>query len=168
MLFQAVLPHRDRIGPNQDKPLGILCVILVFLSQPEPSETPYYYTNSNNMLTLVSTLRQLARQVGGSVKCNSDSTVAGAMRLIAGASGTAPNGSVRFLDEFSVAVGAFALGQVLNFGSLAYVADRHNELCPLNGATLVGTKSTAPPPPSGPLGADLEVLGPSLTLSDRH
>ena len=43
--------------------------------------------------------------------------------LITRASGAALDGGVRFLGEFFVMAGAFALGQVLNFGSLAYVAD---------------------------------------------
>jgi hypothetical protein len=86
---------------NQDKLLHLLCVILVFLSPPEPPETPYSDTDLNNMLAMVSTLRQLARQVGGSVKRDSGSTVAGATRLVARASGTAPDGGVHFPGEFS-------------------------------------------------------------------
>jgi hypothetical protein len=85
-------------------------VILVFLSPPEPLEISCSDTDSNNMPAAVPILRQLARQVGGSVKCNSISMVAGATRLIAEASGTAPDGSVRFLGEFSIIVGAFAAG----------------------------------------------------------
>jgi hypothetical protein len=49
------------------------------------------------MLVTVLTPRQLVRQVGGNVKCDSDSMVVGATRLVAGASGTA-------------LAGAFALG----------------------------------------------------------
>ena len=74
-------------------------MILVFLSPPEPLETPYSDTDSNNMLVIVLTPRQLERQVGGSVKCDSSSTVAGATRLVTGASGTAPDGGVRFPGE---------------------------------------------------------------------
>ena len=84
------------------------------------------------MLAVVSTPRQLVHQVGGSIKCDSGSMVAGATRLIAGASDTAPDGGVRFPGEFSVIVGAFALVQVPNFGSLAYVADYYGELRPLH------------------------------------
>jgi hypothetical protein len=62
------------------------------------------------MLVAVSTLRQLARPVGGSVKCDSGSTVTGATCLIVKASGAALDGGIRFPDEFSVMVGAFALG----------------------------------------------------------
>ena len=84
--------------------------------------------------------------------------VAKATHLVAEVSGTAPDGGVCFPDELSIVVGAFALGQVLNFGSLAYVAHCYGELHPLHGATSVGNKSTEPPPPQGYLGADLEVL----------
>ena len=62
------------------------------------------------MLAMVSTLRQLVRQVGGSVKCDSGSMVVGATRLIAGASGTAQDSGVRFPGEFSIMIDAFASG----------------------------------------------------------
>ena len=68
-------------------------------------------------------------QVGGSIKCDSSSTVAGATRLVAEASDAAPDGGVRFPGEFSVAAGAFAPGQVLNFGSLSNIAACYSELC---------------------------------------
>ena len=84
--------------------------------------------------------------------------VAGATRLVAGASGTTPDGSVRFPGEFSVLADAFAPGQVLNFGSLAYIVDCYDELRPLHGATPVGNEPPVPPPPLGLLGAHLEVL----------
>jgi hypothetical protein len=42
--------------------------------------------------------------------------VAGATRLIAGASDTVPDGDVRFPSELSVTADAFAPSQVLNFG----------------------------------------------------
>ena len=90
--------------------MHLLCVILVFLSPPEPSETPYSGTDSNKILGVVSTPRQLARQVGGSVKCDFNSMVARATRLIARASGTTPDGGVRFPDEFSITADAFAPG----------------------------------------------------------
>ena len=89
---------------------------------------------------MVPTTQQLARQVGGSVKCDSGSTVAGATRLVTGASGTALDGGVCFPGEFSIVAGAFAPGQVLNFGSLAYVTDCYSELRPLHGAAPVGNK----------------------------
>ena len=60
--------------------------------------------------------------------------MAGATHLVAGASGTAPDGGVRFPGEFSITAGTFALGQVLNFGSLAYVADCYSKLRPLKEA----------------------------------
>ena len=60
------------------------------------------------MLIAILTLRQLTRQVGGSVKCDSGSTVAGATRLIAEASGTAPDDGVWFPGKFLIIAGAFA------------------------------------------------------------
>ena len=84
--------------------------------------------------------------------------MAGATHLITGAIGTALDNGAHFPGEFSVTVGAFARGQVLNFGSLAYVADCYDELRPLHQATPMGNESTAKPPPPGLLGEDLEVL----------
>ena len=60
--------------------------------------------------------------------------MAGATRLIAGASGAAPDGGVHFPGEFSITASTFAPNQVLNFESLAYVADRYSELRPLKEA----------------------------------
>ena len=74
------------------------------------------------------------------------------------ASNTTLDGSVCFLGEFSITVGAFALGQVLNFGSLAYVADCYGELRPLHGVVPAGNESRVSPPLPGLLGVDLEVL----------
>ena len=79
---------------------------------------PYSDTDSNNYAYHGSNLRQLARQVGGSIKCDSGSIVAGAACLVIGASGPALDSGVRFAVVFSVAASAFALGLVLNFGSL--------------------------------------------------
>jgi hypothetical protein len=110
------------------------------------------------MLAAVLTLRQLARQVWGNVKCNFGSTVAGATRHVTGASGTSLDGGIRFPGELSITTGAFAPGQVLNFGSLAYIADNHSELRLLHRAASVGNEPPASPPPPGLLGADLEVL----------
>ena len=84
--------------------------------------------------------------------------VAGATRLVARASGTTPDGGVRFPGEFSVMAGAFALDYVLNFGSLAYVADCYDELRPLHKAAPVGNEPPASPPLLGLLGVDLKVL----------
>jgi hypothetical protein len=125
------------------------------------------------MLATVLTPLQLACQVGGSVKCDSGSTVAGATRLVTGASDTVPDDGVRFSSEFSVTVVAFALGQVLNFGRLVYATDCYGELRPLHGAAPVGNEPPASPPPPGLLGAYLEVLahqircglGPNPTVS---
>jgi hypothetical protein len=84
--------------------------------------------------------------------------VAGATHLIAGASGAAPDGGVHFLDKFSVVASTFTLGQVLNFGSLAYIADCYGELHLVHGAAPVGNEPLALSPPLGLLGANLEVL----------
>ena len=66
--------------------------------------------------------------------------VARATRLITGASGTAPDSDVCFPGDFSVTADAFALGQVLNFRSLAYVVDFYDALRPLHGAAPAGTE----------------------------
>jgi hypothetical protein len=52
---------------------------------------------------------------------------------------------------------AFALGQVLNFGSLAYITDCYCELHPLHRATPAGNEPLASPPLRGLLGVVLEV-----------
>jgi hypothetical protein len=69
------------------------------------------------------------------------------IHLVVEASGTALDGSVYFPCEFSIVASAFALGQVLNFGSLAYSADCYSELHPLHGVVPVGNR----PPVSSPL-----------------
>jgi hypothetical protein len=125
---------------------------------PKLPETQYSDINSNNMLALVLTPRQLACQVAGSVKCDFGFTMAGATRLIARASSTALDSGVRFPSKFSVAADAFTLGQVLNFGSLALIFDCYGELHPLHGVAPVGNEPLAMPPPPELLGADLEVL----------
>jgi hypothetical protein len=51
--------------------------------------------------------------------------VAGATRLIAKASGTAPDGGVHFPREFFITASAITPGQVLNLGSLT---DSYGEL----------------------------------------
>ena len=84
--------------------------------------------------------------------------MAGATHLVVRASGTALDGGVRFPDEFFIMADAFALGQVLNFGSLTYVADCYGKLCPLHGATPVGNDPPTLPPLPGLLRSDLEVL----------
>ena len=102
--------------------------------------------------------------------------VAEATRLTTGASGVAPNGGVRLPSEFSIMADAFAPGQVLNFGSQAYIVDCYGELRSLDRAALVSGELPTPPPPLGLLGADLEVLaqqiqrslGPSPTVSDSR
>jgi len=57
--------------------------------------------------------------------------------------------------KFIVTTGAFVLGQVLNFGSLAYIADCYNELYPLKETAPVDNESLASCPPPGLLGVDL-------------
>jgi hypothetical protein len=94
----------------------------------------------------------------GCVKCDSVSTVARANRLITGVSSAALDNGVRFPREFFVIAGAFTLGQVLNFRSLAYITECYGELRPLNRATPASSKLSVPPPPLVLLGADLEVL----------
>ena len=110
------------------------------------------------MLVAVMNPRQLARQVGEHVVCDYDSTMPRATRLIAGAGGIALEGGVRFTDVVIITVSAFAPGQVLNFGSLAYVADCSGELHTLEETVSVGIESPASYPSSGLLGVDLEVL----------
>ena len=102
--------------------------------------------------------------------------VAKATHLVAEVSGTTPDGGVCFPDELSIVVGAFALGQVLNFGSLIYIADCYGKLHSLHGAMPTGNEPPMSSPPPGLLGADLEVLarqiqcglGPNPTVSDRR
>jgi hypothetical protein len=78
--------------------------------------------------------------------------------LIAGAGNATPDGDVRFPSEFFVAAGAFAPGQVLNFGSLAYITGYYDDLHPLDGAAPTGTESPVPPLPLSLLGANLDIL----------
>ena len=62
--------------------------------------------------------------------------VAEATCLVARESGAALDGCVGFPGEFFIMAGAFALGQFLNFGSLAYVVDCNGEHHLLNEAAL--------------------------------
>ena len=78
--------------------------------------------------------------------------------LIAGASSTAPDSGVCFPSEFFITTGAFTPGQVLNFGTLAYIADCYSELWLLDGAMPVSNEFPASPPLPGHLGADREGL----------
>ena len=78
--------------------------------------------------------------------------------LVTEASGTTLDNGVRFPGEFFIIVDASALGLVLNFESLAYVADCYGKLHSLDGTALMGNEFPAPPPPLGLFGADLEVL----------
>ena len=82
--------------------------------------------------------------------------------LIAGASSTAPDSGVPFPSLFFITASAYALGQVLNFGSLAYVIDCYGKLCPLNRVMLVDNELSTSPPPLGLLGADLKVLAQQI------
>jgi hypothetical protein len=71
---------------------------------------------------------------------------------------------------------AFAPGQVLNFGSLAYVVDYYDELHPLKEAAPASDEPPTPPSLLGLSGADLEVLarhiqhslGSNPIMSDRR
>ena len=100
--------------------------------------------------------------------------MAGATCLVAGASGTTPDGGVRFPDKFSVVAGTFAPSQVLSFGSLAYITDCYGEPRPLHEAAPTGNEPLVLPPSLELLGADLEVLAhqircgrvPSPTMLD--
>jgi hypothetical protein len=99
-----------------------------------------------------------------------------ATRPIAAASGTTLDGGARFPNEFSIIVGAFAPSQVLNFRTLAYVANCYGELRLLHGATPAGIKPPVSPPSPGPSRTDLEVLAqqirrslqPDLTMSNHR
>ena len=98
--------------------------------------------------------------------------VARAIHLIIGASDIALDGGVRFSREFSVMVSAFAPGQVLNFGSLAYITDCYGELHLHHRAVMAGNEPPVSSPLLGPSRADLEVqaqqirrsLGPDPTM----
>jgi hypothetical protein len=94
---------------------------------------------------MVTNLRQLVCKVGH-VVCDHDFTVARASRFF-----TEPGGVV-------VATGAFAPGQVLNFGSTAYVTDYNGKHHPLEETVPVRNESPTSYPPLGLLGADIEVL----------
>jgi hypothetical protein len=72
--------------------------------------------------------------------------MAEATHLVAGASAAARDSSVYFPGEFSIVAGAFTLGQVLSFGSLAYIADYYGKLRPLHRTMSV---SYEPTPKSG-------------------
>jgi hypothetical protein len=107
------------------------------------------------MIATATNPRQLARQVGECVECDYGSTVVRATRLVAGAGSAAPEGGVRFFGEVATTAGAFILGQVLNFGSLAYIADCYSKLHPLMETMPADNESLASCPPPGLLGADL-------------
>jgi hypothetical protein len=90
--------------------------------------------------------------------------------------GTTPDGGIRYPSELFVTANAFALGQVLNFGTLAYITDCHSELHPLGRAALTSRELSVPPTLPGLLGADLKVLtlwiqhglGPNPTMLDHR
>ena len=67
--------------------------------------------------------------------------MAGATHLVTEVSGTNPYCGVHFRDEFFVMAGAFILGQVLNFVSLAYVTNCYGEVHPLQGVAPVDNES---------------------------
>jgi len=84
--------------------------------------------------------------------------VARATCLFVIVSGTALDGGIHFPDMFLITVNASTLDHVLNFGSLAYIADCYGEIHSLDGARPMATKYLALPTPSSLLGADLKVL----------
>jgi hypothetical protein len=88
--------------------------------------------------------------------------MAGATRLITGASSTSLDGDVCFPGKFSIMASAFVLGQVLNIGSLAYVADCYGELHLLHGAAMTSNEPSVSSPPLGPSRAYLEVLAQQI------
>jgi hypothetical protein len=71
--------------------------------------------------------------------------VAEATCLVTGAGGAALESSVCLPCDISIVVNAFTPGQVLNFGSLAYVADCYGELHLLKEAEPVGNESGVDP-----------------------
>jgi hypothetical protein len=68
--------------------------------------------------------------------------VTGATHLVAGAGGVAPDGGVCLPGEFSITAGAFALGQVLDFGSLD-IANCYDELRLVKGIEPADNESLA-------------------------
>jgi hypothetical protein len=54
------------------------------------------------------------------VKCEQGSMVVRVNHLVDAASGAAPDDGICFTNEFFVKVGTFDVGQILNFGSLAF------------------------------------------------
>jgi hypothetical protein len=80
------------------------------LKSTRATEDIYSNTDLNNNAYHGSNPTQPTCQVGGSVKCDSGSTVAGATRLVAEASGTALDDGVRFPSEFFITAGTNALG----------------------------------------------------------
>jgi hypothetical protein len=73
-------------------------------------------------------------------------------------SGVALDSGIHFPSGFFIIVSAFALGQVLNFGSQAYILNCYGELHPLNEATPAGNEPLTLPSLLGLLGANLKVL----------
>ena len=84
--------------------------------------------------------------------------MAGATRLIIGASDATIDGGIYFPNKFFITAGAFTLGQILNFGSLAYITDYHGELHLLNGDTPVDCVFLVLPLLLGSLRIDLKAL----------
>ena len=58
--------------------------------------------------------------------------------------------------------GTFTMGQVLNFGSLAYITDCYGELHLHHRAVMAGNEPPVSSPLLGPSRADLEVLACSI------
>jgi hypothetical protein len=84
--------------------------------------------------------------------------MARATHLVVRVGSAALQGGFHFSDEVIISIGAFVLGQVLNFGSLAYVADYYGELQPLKETPSVDNRSLASCHLPSLLGVDLKVL----------
>ena len=131
------------------------------LESTRATRDTYSDTTRTIMLATVLTPRQLARQVGGSIKCDSSSMVVGATCLVARASSTTLDSGVHFPGK-SIIAGAFTLNLAFNIGNLGYVTDYYDKLCPLNGTMPAGNELPALPPPAGLLGVDLKVLAQQI------
>jgi hypothetical protein len=91
--------------------------------------------------------------------CDYRSAVARTTHFGTGARDTVPEDGVCFSSKIVITSGSFALGQVLNFGSLDYVIDQSIEHHPLEETLLEDNESLASYHPLGLLGAILKVLG---------
>ena len=122
------------------------------LGSTRATKDPYFDTNSNNMLAAVLTPRQLARQVGGSVKCDSSSTMAGATHLITRAGGTALDGGVGFPNKSPIMNEAFPNTEAQDIGRPSWRGGQHTkqlsdlaaELLSMHSFLLISSLGDAP------------------------